>query len=78
MSGGVLITDGPVTRRGDDRSVPYYNRADWNFVAQRRIAGEIESVPDVLLVGSQRRRAGAERLRASGLICLQALALSLS
>lgn len=78
VPGGVLITDGPITRRGDNRSVPYYNRADWNFVAQRRVAGEIESVSNVLLVGSESRCAGAERLRACGLICLQALALSLS
>ena len=78
MPGGVLITNSPITRRGDDRSVPYHNRADWNFVAQRRVAGEIESVSDVLLVGSKRRRARAERLRAGGFIYLQALALSLS
>ena len=68
MSGGVLITDGPIIRRGDDRSVPYYNRADRNFVAQRRVAGEIESVPNVLLVGSE-SACNAKRGRTCAFIC---------
>ncbi len=52
MSGGILIADGAIARRRDNCPVLDYYRTDWNFVALRRVAREVESVSNVLLVGS--------------------------
>jgi len=78
MRGWVLIADGAIGRRSQDRPVPDDERADRNLVALRRIERKIESVSNVLLVGGERLRAGAERLCGQVAICRQALALSLS
>ena len=74
----ILIADGSIGRRGQDRLVPDYERADRNLVALRRIASEVKSVSNVLLVGGERLRARAERLFRQVSICRQALALSIS
>lgn len=78
VSGGILIADGAIGRCSQDCTVADYDRADGNFVALRRIAGEIEGVSNVLLVGSEGLRADAERLGAPAVISRQVLALSLS
>jgi len=78
MAGRILIADRAIGGRRQDRPVPNYERPDRNFVAQRRIAREIKSVSNVLLVGSQRLRAGTERWCGQIAICRQVPALSLS
>lgn len=78
VSGGILIAHGAIGRCRQNCPVPDYDRPDGNFVALRRIAGEVESVSYVLLVNSERLCAGAQRLSARDVICRQALALSLS
>jgi hypothetical protein len=78
VRGSVLIANCPIAGGRDYCPSLDYDCADWNFIALRGVAREVESVPNVLLVGSQRLRADAQHLRASALICLQALTLSLS
>ncbi len=76
VSGRVLIADSAICCCCDDCPVPNYDCTNGNFVALPRIAGEVESVSNVLLVGSERLRADVRSLCARAVICLQAPARS--